>query len=219
MSSYVAGAIIGGVAVLLATGFATGFAEFRAARIRKADHDVVFRAELKTAMREFLAALDAVILEASGEIKPPKLNRLERRLVAATEHLGLDFIGEVLARILHRVMYGQRHDQVIDRLIAASAHLRLIAPPAIDDLMHEMDGLGSATSKETRRGRPSGWLCALGCAPRFAKRSWSSSLNDEAVAGRPLPQTHGAARLGRPRRGPSTRGFSRSHRSTSARDQ
>jgi hypothetical protein len=148
MSGTVVGAIIGAGAALLATGLTGAFAEFRAARVRKTDYDVTYRAELKVAMREFLAALDAVILEASNEMKSAKLTWLDRKLLVATKPLGLDFIGEVLARILHRIMYGQRHEQVIDRLIAASAHLRLIAPPAIDELMKEMDGLGKRYKQE-----------------------------------------------------------------------
>jgi hypothetical protein len=98
-------------------------------------------------MREFLAAVDLVMLEASNEIRPPELTRFDRKLIAATKFLGiakflsLDTVGEVAARALQRLIYGQRPQHLTDRLVAASAHLRLIAPPDIDAILLELDGL------------------------------------------------------------------------------
>lgn len=38
-------------------------------------------------------------------------------------------------------MYGNRHHQLLDRMTDAAAHLRLIAPPAVEALMTEGQSL------------------------------------------------------------------------------
>jgi hypothetical protein len=108
----------------------------------RSGYDRAREVELQVAMREFLAAVDAVMFEASGEMQAPELNRLDRKLVAVTKLLGMDFVGEIAARILQRLIYGQRPQQLVDRMGAATAHLRLIAPPEIDAILLELDGLG-----------------------------------------------------------------------------
>src|ERR1700722_17955106 len=99
--------------------------------LERSGYDRAREAELQVAMREFLAAIDAVMFEASSETQAPKLTWLDRKLVEATKFLGIEFVGEIAARILQRLVYGQRPQQLVDRMGAATAHLRLIAPPEI----------------------------------------------------------------------------------------
>lgn len=61
MSSYVIGSLIGAAAVLFGS-MLTGVSE---GRTRQAESDAGRTAELKLAMREYLAALDAITIEIS----------------------------------------------------------------------------------------------------------------------------------------------------------
>ena len=45
----------------------------------------------------------------------------------------------IFVRLLQRAIYGRRAGEVTDRLVAASAHLRLIAPPAVEAYMVEAE--------------------------------------------------------------------------------
>lgn len=119
------GSLIGAGAVLLRS-LLEGVRDGRA---RKAECRAAQTAELKHAMREYLTALDAV------------------------ERVGLDPTGHFIARLVRRVVYGQRIEHLSDRLAAASAHMRLVAPAAVDDLMREAEELGDRYSSGDKQWR------------------------------------------------------------------
>jgi hypothetical protein len=137
-SRYVAGSLIGAGAVLMGS-VVTGLREWR---VRRAERGVARKTELKIAMREFLAVLDAIMVELSDEPAPPMPTWLDRKLVPAIARLGFTFVFELLTLLFRRAVYGQRNQQLVHRLAAASAHLRLIGPPSVEELMREAETLG-----------------------------------------------------------------------------
>jgi hypothetical protein len=113
---------LGGVLVgALATISASGLQMFGASRIRKADDRATHRSELAGAMREYLTVLDLVVEELRGVPNHPKSR-----------------IGSRLDRQLYAIARGTRQQELADRLAAAAAHLRLVAPDDVDELMQKV---------------------------------------------------------------------------------
>ncbi|MEA2188498.1 MAG: hypothetical protein QOK16_3509 [Solirubrobacteraceae bacterium] len=135
MSGYVIGSLIGAGAVLLGS-LLTGHRE---QRVRVAEREASRRAELKTAMREYLAALDAVTNELRDQLAQPTPTRVDRSLDRAMQRAGLQVVVFMIGRLLNRAVYGRRHEVLADELMVAAAHLRLVAPPAVADLMREVE--------------------------------------------------------------------------------
>jgi hypothetical protein len=119
----------------------------RERRIRAEERAATDRGELQRAMREYLAATDAVVLEAEREFPRPRLTRADRWLEKSLKGTSLEFLALIVVRLLQRAMYGRRPGEVTDRLAAASAHLRLVAPPEVEAYMVEAEGV-------TKRHRP-----------------------------------------------------------------
>ena len=94
-------------------------------------------------MWRYLTAIDAMTAEASGDL-PPKAQPswVDPWLMKFAKLTSLDFVVFILNRLLQRAIYGNRHNQLIDRLADASAHLRLVAPPAVEAFMVEGEELG-----------------------------------------------------------------------------
>lgn len=85
MSSYVVGSLIGAGAVLLGSALAG----FREGRARNAERSAARTAELTTAMREYLAALDSVATELLDEPSSSELTWLDRQFARLIERAGL----------------------------------------------------------------------------------------------------------------------------------
>lgn len=130
--------VLGGVLAMVRESFVRG-AERREAKAAK----------LEAAMREYLAALDAITVEAENAPIPPKKNRFDRWLERKAQGTTLDFIGTLLARLLHRAVSGQRVVMLGDRLALAAAQLRLIAPESVLAIMQEVE-------EATKRAGPAG---------------------------------------------------------------
>lgn len=75
MSGYVIGSLIGAGAVMLGALLTAQ----RQKRTREAEREAAQRAELKNALREYLAALDALTNELADHPRQPKPTRLDRR--------------------------------------------------------------------------------------------------------------------------------------------
>jgi hypothetical protein len=135
---YIIAAVIGAGA----TGGGVVLSNNRDDRIRSEQRDEARQADLKQAMRGYLAAVDALTAEMPGDIpaKPPP-TRLDEWLLKAGKATSLDFLAFIITRLLQRAMYGKRPHQLLDRLADASAHLRLIAPPAVEAFMIEGEAL------------------------------------------------------------------------------
>lgn len=109
---------------------------------RRTDAASAKREELKTAMREYLAALDALTSELVDQPAPVRATRVDRAVGRAMTKAGADVPAFLLNRMLQRLAFGQRQAQVVDRVASASAHLRLVAPPSVVALMQEADAVG-----------------------------------------------------------------------------
>jgi hypothetical protein len=135
---YIIGPVIGAGATVLGVTLTSR----RDDRIRCEGRESSRRAQLEQAMWRYLAAIDALTVEATGEL-PPQAQplRIDPWLMKFAKLTGLDFIGFILSRLLQRAIYGNRHNQLADRLADASAHLRLIAPPAVEAFMVEGEEL------------------------------------------------------------------------------
>ncbi len=131
---YIIGPLIGAGATVLGVTLSGR----RDDRIRREERESSHRARLEQAMWRYLASIDAVTAEATGEI-PPKVSasRLDPWLMKFAKVTSLDFLGFIISRLLTRAIYGNRHNQLTDRLADASSHLRLIAPPAVETFMVE----------------------------------------------------------------------------------
>lgn len=136
------GYIIGPVIGVGATVLGVTIAGKRDDRIRGEERESSRRAQLEQAMWRYLAAIDALTVEATGEL-PPQAQpmRIDPWVMKVAKATSLDFIGYIVSRLLQRAMYGNRHNQLTDRLADASAHLRLIAPPAVEAFMVEGEEL------------------------------------------------------------------------------
>jgi hypothetical protein len=111
-------------------------------RIRKEERKASRQAELKQAMRGYLAAIDALTAELPGDLVKPSPTRVDRWILRVGKATGFDFLATVIGRLLQRAMFGNRPHQLLDRLADASAALRLIAPPAVEAYMIEAETLG-----------------------------------------------------------------------------
>ncbi|MHB8234999.1 MAG: hypothetical protein ACYDHT_10140, partial [Solirubrobacteraceae bacterium] len=123
-------------------------------RIRREERESSRRTQLEQAMSRYLAAIDALTAEETRE-RPPRAQplRIDPWLIKFAKLTSLDFIGFIVARLLGRAIYGHRRDQLIDRFADASAHLRLIAAPAVEAFMIE----GEELSKR-HKSRDDEWL-------------------------------------------------------------
>ncbi|HXB64106.1 MAG TPA: hypothetical protein VNV42_04425 [Solirubrobacteraceae bacterium] len=138
--SYIVGAGIGAGAVLLGVVL-TGR---RDNRVRTEERRVAERAELRQALRSYLAAIDALTAMMPEDPPPkPPLTPLDQRLLKIARGTGLELLAFIINRILQRAMYGNRPHQLLDRLADASAHLRLIAPPTVAQFMIEGEHLAN----------------------------------------------------------------------------
>jgi hypothetical protein len=134
MSSYVVGALIGVFGLLAGVLITTT----RDARIRRAERAEARRRELQQAITEYLAVLDVLAYEAAREpvLHPTAIDRLLDRIAEKT---GLEPAVDLVVKFLRRLIHGSRPHEQIDRLAAASARLRLIAPPSVEEAMHAME--------------------------------------------------------------------------------
>jgi hypothetical protein len=105
------------------------------------EREGAYKAELQRAMREYLAAADAAVLEAEKEMPRPRLTRADRWVEKTLDGTPVEFLALIFVRLLQRAMYGRRPGEVTDRLVAASAHLRLVAPPAVEAYMAEAEAV------------------------------------------------------------------------------
>jgi hypothetical protein len=139
---YVIGPVIGAGIGAGATVLGVTLTSRRDDRIRREERESSRRAQLEQAMWRYLAAIDALTAEAKGEL-PPQAQplRIDPWLMKFAKLTSLDFIGFIISRLLQRAIYGNRHNQLTDRLADASAHLRLMAPPAVEVFMVEGDAL------------------------------------------------------------------------------
>jgi hypothetical protein len=76
VSQYLVGTLIG--AAITIVGF--GVSAVRDARTRREERDERRHTELGQAMREFLAAVDAIMVETEGQPVRPRLTRADRWL-------------------------------------------------------------------------------------------------------------------------------------------
>ncbi len=137
MSSYILGSLIGAFAVLagvLITGIRDG-------RVRKAERAERRRTELHQAMYEYLAALDGVTYDLTSEPATPRRTVFDAMMDRAVEKAGLELALHIVVRLLRRLVYGRRQYEIVDRLAVASARLRLIAPPEVEEMMHATDAM------------------------------------------------------------------------------
>jgi hypothetical protein len=141
------GVIIGAGIGVSSTGLAGWWATHRDDRIRREQSDGSRRDELQQAMRAYLAAIDSLSVEMTKELVPSAPTAFDQRLLKLAKITGFDFLASIAGILLQRAMYGNRHNQLLDRLTDASAHLRLVAPPAVEDFMIEGEAL-------TKRYRP-----------------------------------------------------------------
>ncbi len=132
MSSYVEGTLIGAGIVAATTVLGFVLHGRREGRALQEARTAAYRTELQAAMRAYLAALDDLFLE--GENKPPKprLTRADRWFERQMRGTTLEFLSFLLVRLIERLLFGQRRHDLLDRLTAASAHLRLVAPLAVE---------------------------------------------------------------------------------------
>lgn len=161
MSSYVVGSLIGGGFVLLGGALTL----VRESVVRNAERRAAHAAKLEAAMREYLAVLDLIAIETESAPGPVKQTRVDRWLERKAAGTAVDFYGTLMARILHRVAYGQRLNQIGDRLTLAATQLRLIAPDPVLAIIREIE-------EATERAGPSG---------RHWNREWSAIREDVRV--------------------------------------
>ncbi len=98
------------------------------------------------AMREYIAALSGLV-EASQWLPDIKrepdwrLSRFDKALDRLLRGSLIEVITIFVIRIIERVSYGPRNEALADRVAAATAHLRLVASPAVQALVDEADTL------------------------------------------------------------------------------
>lgn len=137
MSAYVTGAAISATSAALGYG-ANALREHRARReAARASRS----AELHQALREYMAAIDASMMEVEDFPIPLKMTALDRWVERRLQGTLLDMARHIIGRSLKRLVYGHRHNDLSDRLVAAAARLRLAAPPQIASLMSEVEEL------------------------------------------------------------------------------
>ncbi|MGD0455772.1 MAG: hypothetical protein ABSB69_19480 [Solirubrobacteraceae bacterium] len=146
MSSYVTGAAVSATSIAL--GYGANALRERGSRREAAK--AARSTELHQALREYMAALDAVMLEVEDFPAPLRENALDRWVERRLEGTPVDVFGHLFGRWVKRRAYGRRHDDLSDRLVAAAARLRLVAPPQVEALMREVESL----AREHRAGGP-----------------------------------------------------------------
>lgn len=144
MSGYVVGSLIGG-GFVLAGVLVTAIRDDRA---RKSERQAERTAKLENAMREYLAALDAIALEGMDTPPAPAPSRTDKALDWLAKQTSLDTVAHILVRVLRRAAYGRRRDDLVDRMTLAATQLRLIAPGSVLAIMREID-------EATKDGDPS----------------------------------------------------------------
>lgn len=137
MSAYVTGAAISATSAAL--GYGANALRERGARKEAAR--AARGTELHQALREYTAALDASMMEVEDFPMPPKMTALDRWIERKLQGTLADLARHLIVRLLKRLVYGHRHDDLSDRLVAASARLRLVAPPQVEALMGEVEAL------------------------------------------------------------------------------
>jgi hypothetical protein len=146
MSSYVTGAAVSATSI----AFGYGANALRERGVRREALKAARSAELHQALREYMAALDAVMLEVEDFPVPLHVTALDRWVERTLEGTPVDVAGHLFGRWVKRHAYGSRHDDLSDRLVAASARRRLVAPPHVEALMREVEDL----MREHRAGGP-----------------------------------------------------------------
>lgn len=136
MSSYIVGSLLGGGFVIVGVTITA----LRDVFVRRGERRATDAARLMGAMREYLAALDVLAWEVSDMPTAPKHSRVDRWLDLIAERTSFDVIIHIVVRILRRMTYGPRPDQLLDRLAVASSELRLIAPDSVLAIMRTIDG-------------------------------------------------------------------------------
>jgi len=135
MSSYVVGSLIGG-GFVLAGALVTALRDDRA---RHTERQARQAEKLAAAMREYLAALDAIAAETSDTPEQPKKSRVDRWLDRVARETSFDIVVHILIRVLRRAAYGRRNDELLDRLAVSASEVRLIAPEAVVAIMREIE--------------------------------------------------------------------------------
>lgn len=147
MSGYVVGTLLGALMVALTTVLIFALTGRREERNRARERNAAQKAELQRAMREYLAALDAAVIECERQLPRPRPSRVDRWVERTLEGTTVDLVAVALARLLERALFGRRSGDVTDRIVTASAHLRLVAPDSVEALMAEAQAV-------TRKQRP-----------------------------------------------------------------
>jgi hypothetical protein len=155
MSPYVVGGLIGAGGALVVWALAT-LREYFVEKHRRQDHE---RTVLKGALVDYLAALDSLMAEVFEQPSVPVPNVIDQALDSLFKRLGIDWVVIFFVRTLQRIAYGDRPGRLLDRLAEASAHLRLVAPAEILNLMRELEELtgrhrsGDSDWRDEWRGR------------------------------------------------------------------
>jgi hypothetical protein len=179
VSSYIEGTLIGALIVAVTTVLVFMLTGRREKRIRAEERALADKGELQQAMREYLAAVDAAVLEAEREFPPPRMSRADRWIERTLDGTSMEFLALIIVRLLQRAMYGRRPGEVTDRLAAASAHLRLIAPPAVEAYMVEAEAL-------TKEHKPSDdkWQEEWKAFRARMRQGFRQALDDHSVGAR-----------------------------------
>jgi hypothetical protein len=155
MSPYIVGVLIGVLSTVVIWGLTT-WREHSAEAKRQREYS---RLVLKGAMVDYLAALDSLVIDVyDQQPKRPASTAVDRTLDRVIERLGLMWVITVVVGVSRRLAYGQRLGQLMDRMTAATAHLRLVAPPEVLALMREVDDLFSDYETLERRVWRANWL-------------------------------------------------------------
>ena len=150
MSTEIVAALTGGFTLASGLG-GVMLAERFAARRRAVEGQERLAASVQTAFADYLAAVDAVTaeIEAIPTVPSGWVNRLVEQLERVFIIRWLTFI---ITQGLMRLLYGNRANEVDDRYLAASARIRLLAPPALLACVAELDEIRSG-----QRSRGNDW--------------------------------------------------------------
>jgi hypothetical protein len=81
------------------------------------------------------------VIEVSDQPVRAKLTAIEKRIDSHLDRLGIGWIFWLARRILRRATYGSRPGDPTDRMALASAHLTMIAPIEVLELMRKLEVL------------------------------------------------------------------------------
>jgi hypothetical protein len=171
---YLIGPAIGGVIGVGGTLLGGTLTGKRDDRIRSEGREESRRAELKQAMWSYLGAVDALTAEMPDDhpVKPQPMF-LDRWILRAAKTTGFDFLAYILGRLLQRAISGTRPHQLLDRMADASAHLRLVAPPAVEAYMIEGEALGRNYAPQDEQ-----WLASWMEFRARMRRGFREALDD-----------------------------------------